>query len=225
MAVFCGFILCFSAQAGGRGYDSVRLVTGGIKAETNVSGLFFPGVSPEVVDVEAGAGATVGGFIFFDFHPRFGLQMELLYHVRTAKAMVSGPEGQGGSIFYAGCEVPFYFAVQWRLAHCGRLFLHFGPTVEFGYVARIWENGRAIDLYAKDEETELSAMKDLSMGWALAFGYEFRFGLQLHAVSRLGFYNLLDAGRSHISAYPYAFSVGVSYRFGALAGKGGRHGR
>ena len=39
------------------------------------------------------------------------------------------------------------------------------------------------------------------------------------------FYNILDANRSEVEAYPYALSAGLAYRFGAMRGKGGRNGQ
>ena len=202
--------------------DSVQLVTGGLKAEANMSGYVFPDLSSDVVHADPGFGGTFGGFVFFDFHRHFGLQMEWLYHVRMAH--VHQP-GHKGLLFYAGFEVPLYWSVQWTFNRCDRVFLLFGPTVEYGYKAQIFEDGESIDLYKKDDETQLSAMKDVSMGWSFVFGYEFRFGLQVQLSCKMGFYNILDANRSEVEAYPYSLSAGLAYRFGAMRGRGGAHGK
>lgn len=216
------FLLFPQEGKAGCSHDSVRLVTGGLKGEANLSGYFFPALSRDMVHVDPGFGGTFGGFVFFDFHRHFGLQMEWLYHVRMAYVHQQDHKGQ---LFYAGFEVPLYWSVQWVLDRCDRIFLLFGPTVEYGYKAQIFEKNDVIDLYRKDDETQLSAMKDVSMGWSLAFGYEFRFGLQVQVSCKVGFYNILDANRSEVEAYPYALSAGLAYRFGAMRGKGGRNGR
>ncbi len=207
--------------------DSVRLVTGGVKAEVNASGYFLPGVSREVVDIHPGSGASAGGFIFFDFHRHFGLQMEWLFHLRTSEMNrdIHSGDVSHGHFLYAGMEVPFYFVVHWDMPDCSRLYLCAGPTVDFGYFAKVRENGQWIDLYEKNDETELSAMQDVSMGLGIVFGYEFDFGLQINISAKTTGYNVLDEHRTEVGAYPYSVSAGLAYRFGVVKGGRGRHGR
>lgn len=223
--LFCFFLFFSSLQAACR--DSVRLVTGGIKVEANASGYIMPDVSKEIAEVSPGPGATLGGFVFFDFHKHFGLQMELLYHLRTARMFqyTSSSEAHAGDFLYAGCEVPFYLIVHWALRDCSRFYLAVGPTVEFGYYAQVKSGENRFDLYKKDDETQLSAMQDVNMGFGLSVGYEFAFGLQLNLACKVSCYNILDEHRSEVSAYPYSLSAGVAYRFGLDKGKGGRDAR
>ncbi|MDE5543974.1 MAG: hypothetical protein K2I83_01000, partial [Bacteroidales bacterium] len=74
-------------------------------------------------------------------------------------------------------------------------------------------------LYKKDDDTELSAMQNNSMGWVVMAGYEFPFGLQLNIAYKGAFYNVLDANRTEVGAYPYTLSIGAAYRFGLTAPK------
>ncbi|MCM1170344.1 MAG: PorT family protein [Bacteroides sp.] len=195
--------------------DSGRVVSGGIKAEAN-SFAYKMTVPPEVAKTIPGTGFSVGGFVFFNLHRHIALQIDVFYHFKTASVE---QQGNKGHLTYLGMEIPFYVMAQWKFGNCSRLYVGTGPNVEFGYHAVIKSHGEKFDLYKKDEETELSAMQNTSMGWALMAGYEFAFGLQLNVAFKGGFYNVLDANRTEVGCYPITLSAGVAYRFGLLPAK------
>ena len=194
----------------------VVTVTGGLKVEANDFAYILKGVPSSAAKTTPGVGCSVGGFVFFDIHKSLALQIDLFYHFRQTKVE---QQGNTGDLYSLSVELPFYVMGQWRFKDCSRLYLGTGPTVEFGYYAVIKGQGGTFDLYQKDDETELSAMQNTSMGWAILLGYEFAFGLQLNVTYKGGFYNVLDANRTEVGAYPCALSLGVGYRFGLTAPK------
>ncbi len=196
--------------------DSGRVVSGGIKVEVNDFSYLLTGVSPEVARTVPGIGSSIGGFVYFNLHKNIALQLDVLYHFKTALVERQGGKGH---LTYLGIEVPFYVMGQWRFGNCSRLYVGTGPNVEFGYHAVICSNGEKFDLYKKDDDTELSAMQNTSMGWVVTVGYEFAFGLQFNITYTGGFYNVLDANRTEVGCYPMTFRAGVAYRFGLLTPK------
>lgn len=191
--------------------DSIKVITGGIKLEANASAYIITNVPSTVAKTTPGMGASIGGFVFFDIHRHVALQIEVLYHFRQNSVL---QQGNQGTLLYLGVEVPFYVMGQWCFGNGSRLFVGTGPNADFGYYAVIKSKNEKFDLYQKDNETELSAMQNTSMGWAVMIGYEFCFGLQLNLAYKGGFYNVLDDHRTHIGSYPYSLSAGVAYRFG-----------
>ena len=216
------FIIFFIALCGaGRAFascppDSGRVVSGGIKVEANAFAYLMTGVSPQVAKTTPGAGVSIGGFVFFNIHKHFALQIDVLYHFKQA---YTEQHGIKANLRYLSVEIPFYVMGQWRFKDCSRLFVGTGPDVDFGYYAVLESNGEKFDLYKKDDDTELSAMQNNSMGWVVMAGYEFPFGLQLNIAYKGAFYNVLDANRTEVGAYPYTLSIGAAYRFGLTAPK------
>ncbi|MDE7338449.1 MAG: class I tRNA ligase family protein, partial [Bacteroidales bacterium] len=150
--------------------DSGRVVTGGIKAEANAFAYLMTGVSPQVAKTTPGAGVSIGGFVFFDIHKHLALQIDIFYHFKQAHTEQHGIKA---NLRYLSVELPFYVVGQWRFKDCSRLFVGTGPDVDFGYYAVLESKGEKFDLYKKDDDTELSAMQNNSMGWAIMAGYEF----------------------------------------------------
>lgn len=191
--------------------DSSAWVSGGIKIEANAFEYFMPDISTSRADVKMGPGASIAGFVYLDLHRYFGIQMEYVVNLKTAR-LFSTP--YKGDLLYVGSEIPFYFVFQYGMKNCHRFYFGAGPSVAFGYYAGITTPDGRYDLYDKDGPDELSALRTCSMGFAAMMGYEFAFGLQLNVSYHLGFYNVLDARRTEVEAFPHTVSAGIGYRFG-----------
>jgi len=173
-------------------------VTGGIKADANMSNFLvsdIPGTSSDM-----GFGATLGGFVKFDLGTNFAIQPELLFHYQnsTTKVLTVDNDYQ-----YFGMEIPVYAMGQWY-TNCGdRFFVGVGPYVGFGFDAQ-YTNTKA-DLYSTDVH------QPWDFGAKATIGYEFAGGFQISAGYKIGFINAVDKGVG--TMLPEMVSLGIGYRF------------
>lgn len=203
--------------------DSVKIVTGGLHLDFNYSGFATRHLSPESGKLRMGPGASLGGFVFFDIHRYFAMQFDWILHLKTSQLQVPG---SGGTLVFAGSEFPLTMMTQWQFPSQDRIYLGLGPSVFFGYYASLWgQDGSHYDLYRKDNPQQEVTLHYVSMGFGITIGYEFRFGLQVNASYKLGFYNLADPNRTSIRVYPHTWMVGVGYRFGLAGSKEKGNGR
>ena len=182
--------------------------TWGLKADMNMSAFIVSGVSE--VDSKIGIGATLGGFLNLELSKHFVLQGELLYHYKTSEL---NRKDLNGDYQYLGMEIPIYAIYQRKVNKNSKVYVGIGPYAEFGFYSKLKRGGEKIDLYEKDETTEVSAMLDFNSGFGVLAGYEFANGIQLNAGYKISITNIQDANSSIIQMYPYAISLGVGYRF------------
>lgn len=183
--------------------------TGGIKAEATLTNFLLSGVGNAESNMKTGA--TLGGFLQWDASKHFALQAGLLFNYKSSDFISDGVKSE---FQYAGAEIPVYAIWYWKFRNDNRFYFGIGPYSEFGFGAQIKRNGEKINLYKKDEATELSAMSDFNSGFGLMAGYEFVGGLQFNAGYKLSITNILDANSSTATLLPHAISLGVGYRFG-----------
>lgn len=184
------------------------ITTWGVKAEANLSGFIVSGTS--LVDSEMGFGGTGGGFVNIQLSEHFALQGELLYHFKSSQF---DRQDIKGDYQYWGMEIPFYAVYLRELRNNGRIYAGIGPYAEFGFSAELKRNNEKIDLYEKDDATEVSAMNDFNSGFGVMLGYEFPCGIQLNVGYKISITNILDANSSSLTLLPNAVSIGVGYRF------------
>ena len=183
--------------------------TGGVKIETNFSNFLVSGVSGAKSTIKTGT--TLGGFLRWDATKCFFIQGELLFHYKTSDFVFNHVKSE---FRYAGVEIPIYAVWNWRFKEDELFYVGIGPHSEFGFAAQMKRNGEKINLYEKDDETELSAMKDFNSGFGIIIGYEFAYGIQISACYKISITNVLDANSSEATVLPQAISLGVAYRFG-----------
>lgn len=203
--------------------DSVKVVTGGMHIDLNYSGYATRHLSSLDGHLSMGPGASLGGFIFFDIHPYFAMQFDWILHLKTSRLQI--PESPGTMVF-AGSEFPLTLLAQWKFPSSHRIYFGLGPSVFFGYYASLWsKDGSHYDLYQKNNPQQEVTLNYISMGFGLTLGFEFNFGLQVNASYKMGCYNMTDANRTPVRAYPHTVMIGVGYRFGLIEKNSQRHGR
>ena len=107
-----------------------------------------------------------------------------------------------------GVEVPMYSVVGWDIKDKSRLYMVLCPYTEFGFRAKMKENGQSIDLY-KD-----AAVKESHNGFGVIAGYEFTSGIHISAGYKVSVTNLVDANSNTITLLPASIRLGIGYRFG-----------
>jgi hypothetical protein len=189
--------------------QSSTLTTWGLTAGTNLSSFIISGTSD--VSSKMKSGVSLGGFVNFECTNHLALQTGLTFQHKT-----SGIDRNDlpGKFQYWGVEIPVFAVYQYKFQNGGRTCVGLGPYAEFGFDARLKRNGEKIDLYEKNRETELSAMKDSDLGFGMMFGYEFPCGIQINAGYKLGVVNILDANSSAFKMLPQTVSLGIGYHFG-----------
>lgn len=171
--------------------------------------------------LKMGPGASLGGFVFFDIHRYFAMQFDWILHLKTSRVQAGG---KPGNLVFAGSEFPLTLMVQWQMPGCHRMYFGLGPSTFVGYYASLWtSDGMRYDLYEKSNPEQEVILHYVSMGFGFNLGFEFNFGLQINASYKLGCYNMTDANRTPVRAYPHTVMVGVGYRFGLEDRKGVRH--
>jgi len=183
--------------------------TGGLKLEVNLSNFYVSGLSGAKSEMRPGA--TFGGFMRWDVSKLFALQGELLYHYKSSNFIWDNVKRE---FQYIGMEIPIYAIFKWNLCDGQHLYVGIGPYAEFGFSAKIKKEGKKIDLYEKDEATELSTMTDFNSGFGIILGYEFDCNVQVNVGYKISITNILDANSTSITLLPGAISLGIGYRFG-----------
>ncbi|MDR3339033.1 MAG: PorT family protein [Candidatus Symbiothrix sp.] len=180
-------------------------ITGGLKAETNLSNFILSGMSD--AKSKMNFGATFGGFLNLDVSKYFAIQGELLYHYKSSDLVRNGIKSE---YQYWGIEIPIYAMFQWKTNENRRAYIGIGPYTEFGFSAKMRRDGETIDLYEKDK----SAMLDSNSGFGVIVGYEFARRIQINAGYKISITNILDGNSSSVTLLPAAISLGIGYRFG-----------
>lgn len=187
-------------------------LTGGFKTEANFSNFIMSGTSgASGTTSRNGIGATLGGFLNLNVTKHFAVQGELLYHYKSSDLTRNGEKNE---FQYWGMEIPMYAVYQWKFKNRARVYAGLGPYTEFGFSAKVKKAGRWIDLYQKNEATDMSVMFDTNSGFGLMGGYEFAFGLQLNVGYKVSITNVLDTNSASFSMFPQTVSLGIGYRFG-----------
>lgn len=148
-------------------------------------------------------GASVGGFAKIEFCEYFALQPELLLSYVDTKVNTSGEKVR---FKYASVEIPVYALGQFNLGK-GKAFLGVGPNVGYGFSADT-KTEKLPDWDANANKLELS---HFYLGGGVMVGYEFCFGLNVHAGYKLA-YDLSSKNKTS-GADTQTISLGVGYRF------------
>lgn len=182
---------------------SVIKTTWGVKAESNLSNFYISGVPDAKSKMNVGFG--VGAYVNVDFNNYFGLRGGLMFNNKNSQC-----EYENNRLGYQswGVEVPIYAVVKWDMKDKSRLYMGLGPYTEFGFSAKMKENGQSIDLY-KD-----AAVKESHNGFGVIAGYEFTSGIHISAGYKVSVTNLVDANSNTITLLPASISLGIGYRFG-----------
>ncbi len=156
------------------------------------------------------AGASVGGFFRMDISRHFATQAELLIHNKNSYIEENN---KCHNMEYWGLEIPIY---AFYLHDCGKehhIYVGGGPYTEFGISATAQIDKQKIDMYAKERNDNLPVMIGSNSGFAIMFGYEMPFGLQINMSCKMSISNILDENSSIVEFYPMALSIGLAYRF------------
>ena len=181
---------------------------GGPKIEANVSNFFFsdmPGLESKIK-----AGGSAGGFLGLRISEHFAVQEDILVQYKVAGLERNGIKGD---FEYLGAELTFYATGNWMLYNGSRFSVGAGPFAGYGISAQYKTDGKEIDLYEKDSNSD-TPLNPLNIGAAITVGYEFKCGLQINASYKLGIMNMLDANKSNAAMRSGTLSMGVAYRFG-----------
>lgn len=185
--------------------QDAKKVSFGVKADANMS--YFILSDLDNLKSNMNIGASLGGFVKIDLHENFALQPELLFHYKSSEMKMSG---QKTDYEYWGMEVPIYAVGQWKTGGNGRFYAGVGPYVGLGFDAK-YKKGD-IDLYKKGANDE-SVMRRWDFGAGALVGYEFACGIQINAGYKIGFLDMMDAGRDNASMNTSTISLGIGYRF------------
>lgn len=183
-------------------------VSWGIKADMNFSN-FIVSETP-LVSSNMKFGETLGGFLNIQINGNFSLQGELLFHNKNSELIRNDLYGK---FSYWGTEVPIYAVYNLILKNKTKCYFGIGPYTEFGFSARLSRHGEHINLYKKDQDTDISAMDTSNSGFGFMFGYEFISGLQLNLSYKIGVNNVLDANSNVLKLNPTTLSIGIGYHF------------
>jgi hypothetical protein len=152
------------------------------------------------------AGASLGGFMKWDITDNFALQPELLFHYKNSVYETTGLSDRNYE--YWGMEIPVYALGQWRAGN-GRFYAGAGPYLGLGFSNKSYPGD--LDLY--EEFGGESVMRRWDFGAGALVGYEFACRVQVNAGYKIGFLDMMDAGRDNASMNTSTLSVGVGYRF------------
>lgn len=184
-------------------------LTGGAILETNLSNFIYSGINEGNSNMKFGVSG--GGFVNLGLSKRFSIQGEMLFHYKTSDFKWSN---QTGEFQYWGVEIPIYMMYHYTFRKGNKIHIGVGPYTNFGLGAHFKEGGKKIDVYEKEENTGLPAMKDSNTGFGIKVGYEFISGLQINASYKASVTNVIDANSSTVKMYPQTLSMGFAYRFG-----------
>lgn len=182
-----------------------------INAQTNTSlGVKLDGnlTNVKVSNLQNGSssfkpGTSVGGFAKIEFAEHFALQPELLFsYAETKVHTLSGKV----RFKHASVEIPVYAMGQFSVDK-GKAFFGAGPNVGYGFSI----DSKTEKLPDWDANTNKLELSHFYLGGGAMVGYEFCFGLNIHAVYKLA-YDISSKNKTS-GADTQTISLGVGYRF------------
>lgn len=214
--IMLSFILVISpikmaAQDSASVPENVSLkVTGGPLVEGSFSGFYISGMGEES-QCKMKVGFNAGGFVDFKISRYFSVQGELSFQFNQSEVSWNSEKGD---YQYWGAEIPIYLMFHHGFSNGTSIFAGIGPYTDFGLSAKFKHNSETRDLYEKNNDSGLSAMKESATGFGCKLGYELRCGLQITFSYRMSINNVLDANSSQVKMHPQAIRVGLGWRFG-----------
>ena len=180
---------------------------GGFKISANMSDFMIN--YTDDISSNMKLGVSAGFFLKFDISKYIALQYEIILHHKVSE-MENKIDGTKFDYKYLGLEIPLYVVGQIQMGK-GRGFIGAGPYVGLGLDAK-YQPGN-INLYKKDNTTDLKAMNRWDFGIGGIIGYEFNKILTISASYQGGFLNILDAGNDDMTMQNKTFSFGIGVRF------------
>ncbi len=173
----------------------------GIKANTNLTNVKLSDLEGSKSDFHPGA--SIGFFSKIGFGEHFALQPELIFNYTESKVKYNAEKIK---FKYAGVEVPVY-AIGQMNAGTGKFFIGAGPHIGYGFSADSGLEKHTEDISFKDA----IELDHWYAGISTMVGYEFDFGLSLHA----GYQMSWDLGsrRKSSDIRTQTISLGVAYKF------------
>nr|WP_315035139.1 porin family protein [uncultured Chryseobacterium sp.] len=157
------------------------------------SGSDYSKSSPEL-------GASVGGFLKYDFGQWFALQTDLMIHYRNSE-MENKLTAEKSKLESYDLEVPLYGVFQFKVGP-GKAFFGIGPYIGYGLSAKAGN----LDMYSKNAEGE-SLMKKLNYGAATMLGYDWgHFQINASYISQNG-----SGSINNSSLRRQTFGLGIGY--------------
>lgn len=146
-------------------------------------------------------GASVGGFLKYDFGNWFAVQTDVMFHYRNSE-MSNKFTSEKSKLESYDLEVPVYGVFQFNMG-TGKLFFGIGPYISYGLSAKT----ESLDMYSKNAEGK-SPMKPLTYGAATMLGYELgHFQINASYISQNGI------GAIHNNSLRrQTFGLGIGYR-------------
>lgn len=148
-----------------------------------------------------GLGASVGGFLKYDFGKWFALQTDLMFNYRNSE-LSSKFTSEKSKLESYDLEVPVYAVFQFNMG-TGKLFFGVGPYIGYGFSAKT----ESLNMYSKNTEGK-TAMKPLNYGAATMLGYElghFQINASYMAQNGIGAINNSPIRRQ-------TFGLGIGYK-------------
>lgn len=176
-------------------------VSGGIKAGANMTNHILKNM--DNTESRMKVGASVGGFVKYDFTNTFGLQVDMMFHYKASE-LKDKRTTSVSDIEYWGMDVPVYAVLSTNTGN-GKWYLGVGPYAGMGFSAK--NTTIDTDLY------DTKFMKRFEFGGASILGYEFTNGIQINANYQLGLLNILDKNRGNSKLRNQYVSLGLGYRF------------
>lgn len=145
-------------------------------------------------------GASVGGFIKYDFGSWFALQTDLMVHYRNSQ-MENKFTAEKSKLESYDLEVPVYGIFQFKMG-TGKAFFGIGPYIGYGLSAKAGN----LDIYNKNSEGKFP-MKQLHYGAATMLGYDWgHFQINASYISQNGI-----GAISNSSLRRQTFGLGIGY--------------
>jgi hypothetical protein len=198
-------LVCLSVlmTAGLANVNAQTIISGGIKAEANMSNFILNDLDFQTSKLNVGA--NLGGFMKIDLHENFAIQPEMMFFFRNSK-METGSYEDDFQQF--GVQIPIYAVGQMNLG-TGKGYIGVGPYVGLGFSAKMKDADT--DLYEKINDE--AAMNRWDFGIGAMVGYEFGNGIQINAGYQIGLIDQLDTGKDNATMLNQGISLGIGYRF------------
>ena len=190
--------------------SNAQTISGGIKIEANTSGFILSDMKD--MKNQLGPGAAIGGFGIIEFNENFALRPEVLLQYKNSIMEVKST-GVETDYQYFGVEIPVYAVGQFAF-ESGKGFVGVGPYVGFGIDARYKADGADdINLYKEIGNTGKSNFQRWDVGAGLLLGYEFSNKFQIIAGYKVGFLDVLDAGKDNATMLNHTICLGLAHSF------------
>jgi opacity protein-like surface antigen len=183
---------------------NAQKLSGGIKAESNMSNFILSDLDNAESSMKIGAG--IGGFIKYDLNDFFAIQPELMLHFKSSEMEQNATKDD---FQYLGFDLPVYAMGQWQNEGGNRFYAGFGPYIGLGLGAKYKDAD--IDLY--EEVAGQKPMQRFDFGFGAQVGYEFNERIQINAGYKLGIIDALDAEKDNATMLPQMVSLGLGFRF------------